>query len=130
MRFNKSSAKPRATMETHKRSASTSTTPVKKIRLSPVRLRPVIASLSPRVMEHMRVFRTTRRRLVPQPASSTPESSQPALMSAQTGHFRLQGSPKRKNYQPRRLDSIGKYIFGLVVTWFGTTLIKAHNVNT
>ena len=60
MRFNKSSAKPRATMETHKRSASTSTTPVKKIRLSPVRLRPVIASLSPRVMEHMRVFRTTR----------------------------------------------------------------------
>ena len=56
MRFNKSSAKPRATMETHKRSASTSTTPVKKIRLSPVRLRPVIASLSPRVMEHMRVL--------------------------------------------------------------------------
>ena len=84
MRFNKSSAKPRATMETHKRSASTSTTPVKKIRLSPVRLIPVIASLSPRVMEHMRVFRTTR------------------VLA-----LRFHGC-----------------------TWFGTTLIKAHNVNT
>ena len=74
MRFNKSSAKPRAIMETHKRSASTSTTPVKKIRLSPVRLSDLLDR------------------------SSTSTSA--------------------------------TFVSFHGCTWFGTTLIKAHNVNT
>ena len=85
-----------ATQTPKRRASLDASTPVKRLKFLQVRLR---ATVSPRMMAQMRSFKlhtnTEGRRLHSNPV---PE---PHMMEQMTGNFRLQGSPKRKNYQPK-----------------------------